>query len=576
MSAAFRLAGGGRIDRAQAAALHASTARPMRAAPATRSPRRCSPTACIWSAARSSITGRAASCPPAPRSPTRWSTVDRGAGAHDAEPARHAGRALRRARRRQPEPLAVARASTSARSTTCSSPLFSAGFYYKTFMWPRALWKHVYEPTHPRRRRPRQRARRSPTRPLRRTATPIATCWWSAAARPASRRRSRRPRPARASSSCDEQAELGGSLLLRDRRHASTARPAGPGSQDALADARRAWPTSRCCRAPRRSATTPRISSAWSSGSPTISPTPIRDLPRERLWQVRAKRGRARHRRDRAAAGVRRTTTGRASCWPTPARTYLNRYGVRPGTRAVLVTANDVAYARGARPAAGRRRRSRCDRRPARPRRGAAVAPARARRHRGARRAHRARHAGPAARQRVDRRARSTPTASVASAAHSPAICVADVRRLDAGGASVLAVARQARLRRDARRPSCRARRRRRERSAGACTRHLSLSPLPGRRLRAPGRRRGEAPTRAHGVDRPARVASAEHRPAASLGALPHRRDAGRRPRPSSISRTTSPPRISASRCARASARSSTSSATPPPAWRPTRARPRT
>ena len=44
--------------------------------------------------------------------------------------------------------------------------------------------------------------------------------------------------------------------------------------------------------------------------------------------------------------------------------------------------------------------------------------------------------------------------------------------------------------------------------------------------------------------------------------------------RRSSISRTTSPPRTLRSRCARDSARSSTSSATPPPAWRPTRARP--
>jgi sarcosine oxidase, subunit alpha len=27
-----------------------------------------------------------------------------------------------------------------------ASPMFSAGFYYKTFMWPKAAWKHVYEP----------------------------------------------------------------------------------------------------------------------------------------------------------------------------------------------------------------------------------------------------------------------------------------------------------------------------------------------------------------------------------------------------------------------------------------------
>ena len=27
-----------------------------------------------------------------------------------------------------------------------ASPMFSAGFYYKTFMWPKAAWKTVYEP----------------------------------------------------------------------------------------------------------------------------------------------------------------------------------------------------------------------------------------------------------------------------------------------------------------------------------------------------------------------------------------------------------------------------------------------
>ncbi len=26
------------------------------------------------------------------------------------------------------------------------SPFFAAGFYYKTFMWPKAAWKHIYEP----------------------------------------------------------------------------------------------------------------------------------------------------------------------------------------------------------------------------------------------------------------------------------------------------------------------------------------------------------------------------------------------------------------------------------------------
>ena len=26
------------------------------------------------------------------------------------------------------------------------APFFSAGFYYKTFMWPRAFWERLYEP----------------------------------------------------------------------------------------------------------------------------------------------------------------------------------------------------------------------------------------------------------------------------------------------------------------------------------------------------------------------------------------------------------------------------------------------
>ena len=33
------------------------------------------------------------------------------------------------------------------------SPFFSAGFYYKTFMWPAKFWKLLYEPDHPAKRR---------------------------------------------------------------------------------------------------------------------------------------------------------------------------------------------------------------------------------------------------------------------------------------------------------------------------------------------------------------------------------------------------------------------------------------
>jgi len=29
---------------------------------------------------------------------------------------------------------------------TAVSPLLAAGFYYKTFKWPAAFWRHLYEP----------------------------------------------------------------------------------------------------------------------------------------------------------------------------------------------------------------------------------------------------------------------------------------------------------------------------------------------------------------------------------------------------------------------------------------------
>ncbi len=33
------------------------------------------------------------------------------------------------------------------------APFLGAGFYYKTFMWPRAFWERLYEPIDPPRRR---------------------------------------------------------------------------------------------------------------------------------------------------------------------------------------------------------------------------------------------------------------------------------------------------------------------------------------------------------------------------------------------------------------------------------------
>ena len=112
-----------------------------------------------------------------------------------------------------------------------------------------------------------------------------------------------------------------------------------------------------------------------------------------------------------------------------------------------------------------------------------------------------------------------------------------------------------------------------RERSAGACKGRFGLADGAQRRRgggRGSGARGGLR--RAGGAilsDRQCAAAPRRRRSATSARAA-------QTPRPLSISRTTFAPRTFASRCARASARSSTSSATRRPAWRPTRARPPT
>ena len=86
---------------------------------AIRWPRRCSPMACGWSAARSNITGRAASSPRGRRSRTRWSNCASGARREPNTPRDH-HRTLRRARRGEPEPLAVAEIRRAGGEPDCS------------------------------------------------------------------------------------------------------------------------------------------------------------------------------------------------------------------------------------------------------------------------------------------------------------------------------------------------------------------------------------------------------------------------------------------------------------------------
>ena len=122
----FRLAAGRRRRPRAAAARSSSTARATKATPATRSPRRCSPTACTSSAAASSTTGRAASSAPAPRSPTRSCSSARGAR---TEPNARATTQSSSTTGSSPRARTAGRrcASTSARVTDALSPLPAGG-----------------------------------------------------------------------------------------------------------------------------------------------------------------------------------------------------------------------------------------------------------------------------------------------------------------------------------------------------------------------------------------------------------------------------------------------------------------
>ena len=106
---------------------------------ATRSPRRCSPTACIWSGGsfkyhrpRGILSRRLGGAERA---------RDRAAAAGASTPNLRAtpGRALRRPRRRPARTAGRRSRFDIGAVNDLLSPLFPAGFYYKTFMWPRAL-----------------------------------------------------------------------------------------------------------------------------------------------------------------------------------------------------------------------------------------------------------------------------------------------------------------------------------------------------------------------------------------------------------------------------------------------------
>ena len=215
-----------------------------------------------------------------------------------------------------------------------------AGFYYKTFMWPKAAWNRLYEPLI----RRAAGLGRAPVRPdadrytqvyvhcdvLVVGAGPAGLAAALAAARSGAK-----------VIVCDEQAEMGGSLLT-ETIAVIDGKPAADWVTATLGE---------LALSPNVTLMSRTTAFGWYPHNflglcqrvtdHCASPDPKQ--PRERLWQVRAKEVVL------ATGAIERPMVFPDNDRPgvmmaEAARSYANRYGVRPGDKALVFTACDSAY----------------------------------------------------------------------------------------------------------------------------------------------------------------------------------------------------------------------------------------
>ena len=220
------------------------------------------------------------------------------------------------------------------------SPLFSAGFYYKTFMWPRSFWGRLYEPAiraaaglgrAPTEEDPdRYAARYHHTDVLVVGAGPAGLAAALAAARSGAR-----------VTVADEHAEMGGTLLSEPF--------VGIGGRSAWGFLADTIGELACLPGvtllPRTTAVGyfHQNMVALAERVTDHLATPPVDAPRERLWRVRASRvvlAQGAIERPLVFAGNDRPGVMLAGA----AQTYLHRFGVLAGRRPVVVTSHDTAY----------------------------------------------------------------------------------------------------------------------------------------------------------------------------------------------------------------------------------------
>jgi sarcosine oxidase, subunit alpha len=223
------------------------------------------------------------------------------------------------------------------------APFIPAGFYYKTFMWPRGAWRWLYEP----RIRAAAGLGRAPEHadPDRYTSRFAHCDVLVVGAGPAGLAAAHAAAAAGARVVlCDEQSEPGGTLLCdpSGEQPLLDGRPAGLWLSDTVSSLKG---NPRVTLLTRTTAFGyfPHNLVGLSQRLTDHLAAPHPEAPRERQWQLRAREVVL------ATGAIERPLVFPGNDRPGimlagAARTWLNRYGVVPGTRAVVLTACDESY----------------------------------------------------------------------------------------------------------------------------------------------------------------------------------------------------------------------------------------